>query len=123
MGKKVLLIEDDTDQRVIYKLLLETELPGCCVIEARDAEEGLAMIITERPDCVVLDNQMPGPSGFNLIHKLFKASIIHPPIILISCTMDRHLAENAKSLGATVCAGKWEIDLPSVVDQVLKMAG
>lgn len=40
--------------------------------EARDAEHGLAVFLSEKPDIVVLDINLPGVSGFELLRRILK---------------------------------------------------
>lgn len=40
------------------------------MIEAADGPEGLALVETDRPDCILLDLVMPGLSGFEVLERL-----------------------------------------------------
>jgi CheY-like chemotaxis protein len=52
-GKIILVIDDDADFRASVATLLEAE--GCAVIEAASAKEGMAKIVAQPPDLIVLD--------------------------------------------------------------------
>jgi CheY-like chemotaxis protein len=54
--KKILLIDDDADFRASTQTLLERE--GYTVCVAASGKEGLAKVVSERPDLVVLDIMM-----------------------------------------------------------------
>lgn len=41
-------------------------------LEARDAEHGLAVFLSEKPDIIVLDINLPGVSGFELLRRILK---------------------------------------------------
>jgi CheY-like chemotaxis protein len=56
----VLLVEDHADTRTMYALYLRVS--GFEVLEAADAEEGLASARLARPAVVVTDLSMPGPT-------------------------------------------------------------
>lgn len=55
-GKTILLIDDDTDFRASVRALLESE--GYEVTEAGTGREGLARLVEDRPDLIVLDVMM-----------------------------------------------------------------
>lgn len=73
---KVLVIEDELTMRAAVRRALERhevtlpEVEGACrfaVLEAGSAEDGLAIIDASPPDIVLLDHQLPGMSGVELL--------------------------------------------------------
>lgn len=64
----VLVVDDDRDNAVIVRDLLEAH--GYSVFVARDGEEGLAMFDEIRPALVLLDVMMPGRSGWDVCHAM-----------------------------------------------------
>ncbi len=58
---KVLVVEDNPTNMKLAVLLLETA--GHMVIRATDAEDGLTLARTERPDLILMDIQLPGMDG------------------------------------------------------------
>lgn len=73
---KVLVIEDEQTMRAAVRRALERhevtlpEVEGACrfaVLEAGSAEDGLAIIDASPPDIVLLDHQLPGMSGVELL--------------------------------------------------------
>ena len=58
--KKILLADDNADLRSALRLLLETRLNLELIIEARDMEHVLAQVEEARPDCIILDWELPG---------------------------------------------------------------
>jgi two-component system, response regulator, stage 0 sporulation protein F len=65
---RVLLTEDQADQRALYKDVL-TEA-GYDVVEAWTATEALELFQRCNPDIVVLDIQMPGVDGIEAMGKM-----------------------------------------------------
>ena len=65
---KVLIIEDNEDNRDILKHQLE--YLGYAVAEAADGLEGLSQAEKERPDLVVVDVMMPGIDGREVARRL-----------------------------------------------------
>ena len=67
-GKRILLLEDDTDSRESMALLLE--LAGAKVVSTPTAEDALAALQLTEFDAVVTDVAMPGRSGFWLVGQI-----------------------------------------------------
>ncbi len=67
-GRTVLVIDDESDSRVLMGHWLE-EL-GCRVIMAKDGLEGLRLARQERPDLITLDLMMPKMSGWEVLQFL-----------------------------------------------------
>ncbi len=83
MGKKVLVVDDDPDIRMLNKSIVEES--GYTPIEAENGEEGLKMAKKEKPDLIILDVLMPKQSGVRLYRELVTdKSLKDIPIILLS---------------------------------------
>ena len=67
-GKRILLLEDDTDARESMVMLLE--LGGADVVSTPTAEAALAALQSSEFDAVVTDVAMPGRSGFWLVGQI-----------------------------------------------------
>jgi CheY-like chemotaxis protein len=64
--KKILVVEDETQQRLRFKYVLESE--GYRIDTAEDAESAISAIRSHRYDLVVTDLQMPGgKSGMDVL--------------------------------------------------------
>ena len=79
MQSHILVVDDEPDIRQTLRVILETA--GYRVSEAGDANEALRMAKATPPDLILLDLNMPGPSGHAVLKELkanpgFKASII-----------------------------------------------
>jgi two-component system, cell cycle response regulator DivK len=62
MDKRVLLVEDNEDFRIIYRVILEHS--GYQVLEAVNGPEGLRMAREERPDLILMDISIPIIDGW-----------------------------------------------------------
>lgn len=81
--KRVLLIDDEAYLREIYNLELTRD--GFEVLLAVNGEEGLAAIRKEKPDAVLLDLQMPGKNGFDVLKALGEdQELKRIPVIILS---------------------------------------
>lgn len=82
---KVMLIDDEESLHVsIEKLLTHA---GYEYRGARDAESGLEMLATEKPDLVLLDVMLPGMNGFDLCMRI-RSEGRRVPIIFLSAKTD-----------------------------------
>lgn len=68
MTAKILLIEDNAQNRYLAKFLLEQR--GHQVIEAENGPLGLALAAKIVPDLILLDIQLPGMDGYAVARQL-----------------------------------------------------
>src|SRR5581483_8085721 len=59
--KKILYIEDNAENRLLVREILE--LAGYAVFEAEEGSSGILKAISERPDLILVDIMMPGLDG------------------------------------------------------------
>ena len=79
----VLVVDDLPANLLLLRDILATE--GHRVLEARDGEEALALVLREAPDLVLSDVRMPRHDGFELCRSLRAAASTRlMPIVLIS---------------------------------------
>ena len=62
MSRTILLVEDNTDNRIIYRRALE--FFGYTVIEALDGEEAIRLATERLPDLVLMDISIPRIDGW-----------------------------------------------------------
>ncbi len=79
--KKILLVDDETSIQIVYREEFEDE--GYEVISAVNGEEGLEKFKDEEPDIVILDIQMPGMNGIEVLRQM-KMMRPETPVILSS---------------------------------------
>jgi two-component system cell cycle response regulator DivK len=83
MSKRILLVEDQDDNRKIMRDLLSAS--GYELIEAIDGEQGLALAERERPDLILMDIQLPGLDGYEVTRRIKANPILnHIPIIAVT---------------------------------------
>lgn len=81
---RVLVVEDHTPTRLAMTKLIRQA--GAEVVSARDGEEALGYLLTQRFDVLLTDLRMPVMDGFELVHHCMKLPESHRPprIIAIS---------------------------------------
>ena len=83
MRKRILVVEDQEDNRRIIRDLLRHA--GFDVIEVGDGEKALTAASTHRPDVILMDIQLPLLDGYEATRRI-KAdpALRHIPIIVIT---------------------------------------
>jgi len=79
--KKILLVDDDHAIQLLYQEEFSDE--GYNVVSAFNGDEALKLFAADQPDLVILDIQMPGLNGIEVLRqmKMINSSV---PIILSS---------------------------------------
>ena len=83
MSKRILVVEDQDDNRRILRDLLTAS--GYELIEAVDGEQGLAAAQKERPDLILMDIQLPVMDGYEATRRI-KADPASSSIPIIAVT-------------------------------------
>ena len=76
---KLLVVEDDPNQRRLYEQELGDE--GYEIRTAAGGKEALAQISQERPDLVIMDISMPGMDGIEALGKVLGVDNTIPVIL------------------------------------------
>ena len=80
---KVLLVDDNSDLTSLLEEFLNER--GLDTESTNNSTEGLARIKEENFDCIVLDNDMPGMNGLDIIHILEQENILkNQQIVMLS---------------------------------------
>ena len=96
----VLIVDDDEDLRFLArKALLRS---GHTVLEADSGEEGLKSVDINKPDLVLLDLNMPGMDGFEVLKRLRLSETGRSlPVIVLTALGDEESARSSFQSGAT----------------------
>jgi DNA-binding response OmpR family regulator len=95
---RVLVVDDDDEMRALLRRTLEMD--GYQVAEL---SRGTHVVETLRQmpfDVIVLDKEMPGLSGFDLL-PIIRREFPAVPVVLVTAFGGRQIAANALRLGAT----------------------
>jgi two-component system alkaline phosphatase synthesis response regulator PhoP len=76
----VLIIDDDT--RLTEPIQYQLELLGYAVAVAHDGPAGLRLLVSQKPDVVVLDIMLPGMDGWQVCQEIRRFSQV--PIIMLT---------------------------------------
>jgi two-component system, cell cycle response regulator DivK len=119
--KTVLHIEDNSDNRLLVRRLLQAY--GYSVVEAENAVQAREVIKTCNPDLILMDINMPDVDGYTLTNE-FKAmpDLMDIPIVAITANVMKGDRERTLSAG---CDGYIEkpIDVDKFIEQVERFIG
>lgn len=119
MKAKILIVDDETNVRLNYRVTLETE--DYEIFEAASAPNALEELIRRSFDLAILDMRMPGMDGLQLLGKMREIGITVPAMIITAYSDVPH-AVQAMKLGAIDFLQKplRPEDLRSIVTEILK---
>jgi len=92
MRARILIVDDHPTMREAMRLVLDGE--GFTVDEAADGARALELVARDRPDLVLLDLNMPGISGPDLLEAL-KASRVTSGIPVVVVTAEEEEGRRA----------------------------
>jgi two-component system, sensor histidine kinase and response regulator len=82
-GKTILVVEDDTDLRMMFMTALE--LAGFEVREAPNGYEAIESVDRYPPDLIVLDLLLPGFGGLSVQREIAARAVTrHIPIVIVT---------------------------------------
>lgn len=103
------IIDDDISILILLKDYLEKQ--GWMVITNSNSEKAVSQFFELRPDCVLIDVNLPKKNGFEIIEDIqIHSNKLFVPIIMISVLNDRDTRMKAYKMGADDFIGK-PIDL------------
>lgn len=105
----ILIVEDDPIVRQSMAAFLENS--GYHVLQGKDGREGLELFTREAPDLMILDLQMPGMSGLEILAAI-KNDLSDTPTIVVSGT------GSMDDIIATLKLGAWDYQTKPITDLV-----
>lgn len=109
MGARILYVEDNFENRILVKRVLEAD--GHSVIEAETGKAGLQMAAEATPDLILVDINLPDIDGYEVTGKLRQMESIGRKVPIIALTANALEGDKQKALSAG-CDGY----LPKPVD-------
>jgi two-component system OmpR family response regulator len=120
----VLVVDDDEGVALTFSRMLR--LQGYRVETATNAETGLALARTHKPDAIILDLRMPIFGGVEFLRRLRSANAdaagAAPSVTIVTGDyfIEEPIASELRRLGAQVCFKPlWIDDLVDVVGRML----
>lgn len=99
---KILLVDDAPEDRSMYRRYLQSDAAVDYVFwEASLGEEALAMQRNLRPDCILLDYQLPDINGLECLRRLtVQTDPETPPVVMLTGVGSESIAVDALKRGA-----------------------
>ena len=98
--EKIAVIEDDSGIRTVIRLALKGAGFGT-VCEAGRGDDGLELVVRERPSLVLLDLMLPGLDGFDVCREIRRTpSVATAPIIMLTAKSAEEDVVRGLELGA-----------------------
>src|SRR3954469_11561969 len=106
MDNPLILVIDDS-QTIRKMVECHLSQAGYRVVTAADAERGLELSASLRPDLILLDHQLPGTTGDQVCRKLLEAeATARIPVVISSAMRNRAFAQYT--------------EFPNIIDQIPK---
>jgi two-component system cell cycle response regulator DivK len=97
-GGRILYIEDNFDNRILIKRVLEAE--GYTVIEAANGVTGLELATSSAPDLILMDINLPDIDGYECTARLRQMDVIHrTPIVALTANVMEGDSQRALDAG------------------------
>jgi len=103
IASRVLIVDDSAAVREGLRALVATDRSLQTVGEAANGEEGLVLARTLSPDIILLDNEMPGMNGIELLPALRQEL---PGTRIVMFTLSPAISDEARALGASAVVSK-----------------
>lgn len=103
---RIVVVDDSLTIRAMIETLLERDCRFEVVGIARDGDEAMDLIHSEKPDVVTLDIAMPGRDGMSILDEIMA---LEPcPVIMLSSLMrdGAPIVTEAMDRGAAACFNK-----------------
>lgn len=125
--KPIVLIIDDSDaDRLLYKRWLTMrDGKNYQIVEADNAKKGFETFLQYNPDCIILDFNMYGMDGFQLMVEMKKDYPVMPPIIFVTGMHDKSLEQKVRQYGVHAYLDKNYLkaeELQQIVDGLFESA-
>jgi two-component system, cell cycle response regulator DivK len=98
MSKRILVVEDEEDDRqIIRDMLAGTDYE---ITEAEDGEHALTAVAKERPDLILMEIQLPSMDGYEAMRRIrTDPALLSTPIIAITAYVPNGEEQKARAAG------------------------
>lgn len=119
---KVLIVDDSVDHQFLYETMLRRAADSAFrIVSAANARAGLSAIQGERPDCILLDLNLPDLSGLDFLEELRESFGELPcAVVIITAHGSESVAVEAMKRGVQDYLVKGQIDAASLRAAITK---
>jgi DNA-binding NarL/FixJ family response regulator len=114
--KSILIVDDSNLARMMVKNIISQSFPHWEIVEAKNAEEGIAHVKNQRISIALIDFNMPGMNGIDLAAKLME---LDPEIKihLVTANIQETMRQRADAMGIGF------VKKPVSKDDIVKLIG
>ena len=105
---KILIVDDDDVDRLALRRALKSAAIQAEITEADGADAALAALAAGSFDCMILDYQLPGTDGLQVLHAI-RGSGVRTPVIMLTGQGDEQTAVELMKAGAADYMGKGQL--------------
>lgn len=102
MKKKILIVEDNASIVNLIELAVETLPVECTITSAISGEEAMLAVLLDFPDLLIVDLNLPGMSGWDLI-QLVRKHNSNLSVLIITGRRDEAVLRRSRELGIEAC--------------------
>ena len=110
MSVRVLIVEDDKEDREEYRMLIKERGTMQLLAETDDPEEALCMLEIMYIDALILDLELPKGSGILFLEKMQMLNIDKPFIAVVTNVVSRVIYDTIRGMGVDYICTKGDKD-------------
>ncbi|WP_373481979.1 HD domain-containing phosphohydrolase [Acetobacterium sp.] len=120
---KILVIDDNRDNVIVLKALIQDAFPEASVLMAFDGRTGFEIAVAEDPDIIFMDVIMPDMDGFDVCRKLkARTDLADIPVVFVTASR----GDREHRILALECGGEGFLSKPvdeqELISQIRAMA-
>jgi two-component system, cell cycle response regulator DivK len=117
----ILIIEDDEMSRQLVRDVLAFH--GCHILEADSAEKGLKILEEQAPVVVLMDIQLPGMDGFEMLSRIRSSGgFAQTRVVAVTASAMNHDRRRIMAAGFDAYVPK-PVNIDELVETVTRLAG
>lgn len=121
---KILIVEDDSDRRKMYRKMLQGHPNLRIVAEAETQKEAEEILKEGGIDAIILDLELPEGSGVFLLEEMVYMNIPKPFVVVVTNVVSQTIYETIRELGADyICSKKEIMDTPHIPFSIIEISG
>ncbi len=99
-SNKILIIDNNKTDRILYSKILKNITPDYQVDIASNGREALELIATSPPAIVITENDMPVMNGYAFVSEMIRLNLLQKiPVVVLSGNIDRNISQDYAELG------------------------
>jgi CheY-like chemotaxis protein len=117
--KKILIVDDSEDMRLLLEQILEEE--DYALRFAENGQQSMKLAVEFQPDLILMDMSLPGMSGWEVVPLLrTRPEFAHTPIIAVTAHVSKEDQERALAVGCDTHLGK-PFDIITVLETINRL--